>query len=203
MGKYYCEPCTRDFDSKEALEMHTSAKHTAGSKEEVKEQWKEKKNNRKRTKQIALWGVSLIVIALIIYGINNIIQNSGTYSQGQVHWHADLKVTVCGEDYPLPKPTGGSVHGQPFVGSILMHLHNEPQIHVEGTIKKAEDITVGKFMEGIGLNFKETELLDKKKGDLCPDGKAGTVKLLVNGKESLELARKVIMDGEEYELRFE
>lgn len=198
-----CELCQRDFDSKEALEMHTLAKHTAGSKEEVKEQWKEKQVQSKRMKQAFWYGLVIIAVVLAVYGITSTVQSGGTYSRGQVHWHADLKLMVCGEDIPLPKPTGGSVHGQPFIGSILMHLHNEPQIHVEGTIKKAEDITLGKFMEGIGLNFKETELLEKKNGDVCPDGNSGMVQLLVNGQLNEGLTRHVIVDGEKYEIRFE
>ena len=205
MAKYYCDPCIRNFDSKEALEMHTIAKHAVGSKDEIKEQWKEKKNRGKRTKQIAFVGITLIAIALLIYGISSIAKSSGTYSPGQVHWHADLKITVCGENIPLPKPTagGGTVHGESFIGIPFMHLHDEPQIHIEGTIKKAEDITLGRFMDVIGMNFKDTELLDKKNGDLCPGGKAGIVKLRVNGKESSELTRHVIVDGEEYEIKFE
>lgn len=203
MGTYRCEPCTRDFDSKEALEMHMVAKHTAGSQEEAQKQWKKKQVRSKRMKQILLYGSVVIVAALVVYGITSLVKSGGTYSRGQVHWHADLKVTVCGEDIPLPKPTGGGiVHGESFVGTPFMHLHDEPMIHIEGTVKSAEDITLGKFMEIIRLNFKDTELLDKKNGDSCPDGTAGKVELLVNGQPNEELTQHVIVEGEEYEIKF-
>ncbi len=210
-----CTPCQKEFTSKEALTMHTLAKHSVQTeglskeerkqaREEVKQEHHQKKVWIKRSKQIALYGLVGIAVVFLVYWMVSIAKTPGTYSKGQVHWHAHLKINVCGQNIPLPKPKAGtSVHGEPFVGIPFMHLHNEPQIHIEGTVRSAEEITLGKFMEVIGLNFKEGELLNKKNGDSCPDGTSGRVSVLVNGRESLELTQKVIVDGEDYELRFE
>ncbi len=104
----------------------------------------------------------------------------------------------------MPNPIPNNIaHGKPFVGSTLMHLHEEPLIHIEGTVVNKEDITLGKFMGVVGLNFKDNELLDKKNGDKCPNGNLGKVKLLVNNKENDELSNKVIVDGQSYKLVFE
>ena len=56
-------------------------------------------------------------------------------------------------------------------------------------------------MDVMGMEFTDTELLDKKNGDLC-DEKEGKVKLFVNGVESAEVSRQVIKDGERYEIVF-
>ena len=210
-----CEHCQKEFASKEALSMHTLAKHSIQAeglskeerkqaREEVKREHHHKRIWVNRSKQVALYGVLAVGIILLIYWVTSIAKAPPTYSKGQVHWHADLKISICGQDIPLPKPKGGTtVHGEPFVGTPFMHLHNEPSIHIEGTIRSAEDITLGKFMEVINLNFKAEELLNKRNGDPCPDGTPGKVQLFVNEKESPELTQKVIVDGEDYELRFE
>ena len=124
-------------------------------------------------------------------------QPSGPYSGGSIHWHATIKVFVCGEEYQLPAPQGGHHLGLP-----LLHTHEDRLIHIEGTIWKPEEITLGKYMEVIGENFKDDELIDKKNGDAC-DGQPGKVKLMANGKEDSMLSQYVIKDGDKYELRFE
>src|SRR3989338_8426863 len=203
MTELRCEPCQKKFASKEALEMHFLAKHSTASKEEQKELLREKSEQKKQKKKILWCGLAAIFLTLMIWGIVSIARQGGSYSQGQVHWHADLVLTVCGKNVPLPKPVAGTkVHGELFIGTPFLHLHNEPQIHVEGAIKDAREITLGKFMDIIGLKFTSTEFMDKKNGDACPDGSLGKVKLLVNGKENEELDTKVIIDKEKYEILF-
>ncbi len=181
MTPYHCDPCAKDF-------------LLFGSF---------KKKNRSALKRRILQGGGFLLLLLAFFGIAFIFQEE-SYSRGQVHWHANLKITVCGKEVPLPKPTAGGniVHGEAFVGIPFMHLHHEPKIHIEGTVKEAEDITLGKFMGVIGMKFTDTELLDKKNGDLCGE-KEGKVKLMVDGRESLELEKRVIKDGERYEILFE
>lgn len=203
MAELRCEPCQKTFASKEALEMHSIAKHSAASQEEQKELLREKSGEKKQRKKILWYGLAAVLLTFMVWGIVSVAQQRGSYSQGQVHWHADLSFMVCGEDVPLPKPVAGTkVHGEVFIGTPFLHLHNEQQIHIEGAIKDASEITLGKFMEVIGLTFTDSEFMNKKNGDTCPDGSLGKVKLLVNGKESPELADKVIVDGEKYELVF-
>ncbi len=211
---FLCDHCQKEFASKEALTMHTLAKHsaqTAGlnkeerkqTREEIKEEYRQKRTWIKRSKQVAFYGIIVVALTFVVYWGITVAKTPGTYSKGQIHWHAELSIELCGQKTPLPKPERGAlVHGEPFVGIPFMHLHNEPTIHIEGTVRSSEEITLGKFMEVIGLNFKDNELIDKKSGDSCPNGTLGKVYLLVNGRESSELTRKVIVDGEKYELKF-
>lgn len=203
MKEIRCEPCQKTFASKEAEKMHQIAKHSAASKEEQKELLQEHHQQKKGKKKMVWYGVAAVLSLLLAWGVYTLSTEDATYTYGQVHWHADISLMVCGKTIPLPKPVAGTnVHGEPFIGTPFMHLHNEPQIHIEGTVKEASDITLGRFMDGIGLTFTDTKFLDKKNGDACQDGSLGKVKLLVNGKESAELSNKVIVDGERYEVRF-
>ena len=202
-SNFSCKLCAKYFDSREALKMHHQAKHI--SKEEAHLQ-AEKTRKRKKVKKNLLYVLVVLAFLAVIYGLSVFFQGGGSYSQGQVHWHADLKITACGEDVPLPRPMeGGSiVHGESFIGTPFMHLHHEPKIHIEGTISNAEEIALSRFMDVIGIKFTDIELLDKKNGDLCDESgeKEGRVKLLVNGAESSDLSKHVIADGESYELVF-
>ena len=198
--EFHCDVCNKDFEKKQSLEMHNHAKHM--SKEEsqkVREGQREKKQTASKIKKFLLYGIPIVIVIWFAFVI---LFGEKPFSDGQVHWHADLSIELCGENILLPKPTGGSVHGQPFIGTPIMHLHSEPKIHLEGVIQKKEDITLENFMGIVGLNFKNNELLNYKNGDNCPDNSTGTVKLLVNGIENPAIADKSIVDGESYELVF-
>ena len=159
----------------------------------------EKTAFKKRNKRIVSWSVSLIIIFLIVYGIYFLFSGEKieSHSNGEVHWHSRLNVFVCGNEVLMPSPSG-----EHHVGLPLLHTHEDRLIHIEGIVWKPEDITLGKYMEAIGRNFKGNELLDKKNGNVC-NNLPGKVKFFVNGKENFELTNYVIKDGENYELRFE
>lgn len=208
-----CPDCGNEFSSSEALAMHQQMKHQQQeglSREERKEireaehnKQQEQRKRWKMLKSVLFYGIVIGGVVLLIWGIFS-LAGKRSFSGGQIHWHADLKLTVCGEDVPLPQPTASAtVHGEPFVGTPFMHLHRGPQIHIEGVVSTKEEIMIGKFMEVIERHFTDTEFLDKKNGDTCPDGQPGRVKLLINGQESNELTRHVIRDGERIEIRFE
>lgn len=194
-----CKDCGKDFADGQSLAMHVLAKH------KTEEEQLHSVEQKKRWRSVKRWLFPFVGIVLIVWFSFWLISGEETYTRGDVHWHAGLVLTVCGENVPLPQPLGvnDKVHGEPFVGTPLMHLHQGPLIHVEGVIVNKEDITLGKFMKVIGLNFKDDELLDKKNGVVCLNGKQGRVRLLVDGTESLELSQKIIQDDENYEIRFE
>lgn len=152
-----------------------------------------------KKKKLLMWSITSVAILAIIGFFIFLFsgETTGPFSGGEVHWHASVKVLLCGIQQSLPAPQPNA-----HLGSPLLHTHDDKQIHVEGTVWKAEDITLGKYMSAIGLTFTNDKLLDKENGDLC-DGKLGKVKLFVDGKENTELASYVIHDKESYELRFE
>lgn len=159
---------------------------------------------RKRRKQIVIYGILIVGIAALFYSFIAAGQKE-SYSPGPVHWHAKLEIFLCGEKTTLPQPEEEEkVHGETFLGANFMHLHaNDERIHIEGTVHTPEQITLGNFMNMIGLHFKNEELLEYKNGESCPNGDPGKVHLFVNGQENTALTEYVIHDGEEYQLRFE
>ena len=129
--------------------------------------------------------VSLVFIVMFSIGIMWLYTHRGkTYTAGEVHWHAYIDLNICGEkkDLPCLTETSGTVHGEEFCGTPMLHHHYDNIMHIEGRIKNKEDIALGKFFDAINVTFDKDKILDKKNGDLCPDGKPGKLKMYVNGQ---------------------
>ena len=200
-----CQPCDREFGSMDALEMHNRAKHGLKVSSEDKDKHHKKRQMAKKYKKRLKYIILILAVGLLLFWFINTARNYETpFTEGQIHWHANIQLSACGKNVPLPRPVSGtSVHGSSFIGTPLMHLHDGPTIHVEGLIRKEEEIFLGNFMKVINLNFNNDQFLEYKNGDLCPNGEPGKVKLLVNGVESSKLADKTIRDKERYQIVFE
>ena len=64
MTKTRCDICNRNFKNEEALSMHNQAKHSANSPKE---------SNPLPIKKIRNWGIALVIVALLIWGVIAII----------------------------------------------------------------------------------------------------------------------------------
>jgi len=185
------------------LSRHERQQLKRQQREQEREQHEQQQESKQKRKKLLLWSLGVIILIGIGYIVLSLPEKpetpkqTGPYSKGQVHWHAALKVFVCGEEKLMPAPTG-----EHHLGLPLLHTHADRLIHIEGTVWKPEEINLGKYMDAIGQNFKDDELLDKKNGDLC-NSTPGKVKLLVDGKENSLLTQYVIKDGENYMLKFE
>jgi hypothetical protein len=124
------------------------------------------------------------------------------YTQGPVHWHASVAVEVCGLTRELPCGNRAFAHGENACGVGLLHHHLDDTLHIEGQVPRSSDIRVGRFFEVIGSRFTKTELADKKNGDVCPGGGAGTVQLYVNGRKNDQLDDYVPKDGDRLRVVF-
>lgn len=126
------------------------------------------------------WLVALAIIVGIFFAIKSasktVTPPETAYTSGPVHWHAAIKLSVCGVPRDLPGLQDGSM-----AGPVLYHHHGDDTWHIEGRIFKKEDIALGKFFDVQGVPFDRDRLLDKKNGDTCPDGRAGEVQMFVNG----------------------
>lgn len=110
-----------------------------------------------------------------------------------VHWHANLRILVCGQERKVPVNKG----------EPLLHTHRDANlIHVEGLIQGSSDVTLGKFMDAVGVPFSQTQVFDAQNGERCPDGTIGAWKMAVNGTPSAEFREYEIKDGDEIELNF-
>ncbi len=167
-----------------ALTSHQKREQQKKEREEAKEH-KETEKEMKERKKNYLW-ISITILVLIAFAIGVgwlYTHRTETYTDREVHWHASVDVTICGEhkDLPCGKETPGQVHGEKFCGIHEMHHHYDNVIHIEGLIQKKEDIALGRFFDIIGVPFDKDKIMDKKNGDLC-DGKPGKLKMYVNGQ---------------------
>ena len=189
-----------DLTKNERRQLKLQEKRDAKARMQGQEIKTEKSNKLLLYGGAALAVIILIGIFLSLPKSEPVDLETGTLSfpLGNIHWHATPLVYVCGENIPTPVPTPGT-----HLGSNLLHTHDDRLAHVEGSVASPNQITLGIYMANIGMRFSETQLVDKKNGDLCPDGETGTVKLVVNEVENTQLNNYVIRDGDTMEMRFE
>lgn len=170
------------------------------------ESGKNRRSSAKRNR-LAMYSVIILVIAGLSYGTFSLAtsappaaNNANGYQlpSGPVHWHATLSIYICGELRSIPTPVG-----QQHLGSPLLHTHEDALIHIEGVVTSPSDITLGKFFDFIFVKFSQTEIMDRKNGDACPNDQQGSVRMSVNGIPSAEFRDYVVMDGDRIEIRFE
>ena len=195
MEENKCTHCNKVFTSKEALEMHTKAKHPEHKPT----------LDLKTKKRIIKYSLTFVIIILIAYGGYNLFQNSaklssGSYTKGNVHWHAYPTVEICGEEKQLPYPIGANEH----LGSALLHTHSPPEnyIHIEGHVYSADEIKLGKYFDGLGVKFNQDEIFDTKNGDLC-NNQPGKLRMFANNVESFEFRNYVIKDQDKILMKYE
>ena len=111
------------------------------------------------------------------------------------NWLADYSVYLCGEiQQPFPQSADIGIY---TTGDGKIHIKPNKQ---EETGKNAN---LGRFFDGLKQNFSDTQLLDKKSGDICPKiNQTGKVKLLINDQENTEFRNYVPRDGDKAEFRF-
>jgi hypothetical protein len=175
----------QDDGSKEVLDAltgHEKREQARKAKEEAHHQ-KDAAQESREAKKSYFW-TSIVIIILIAFagGIWWLYTHKPeVYTAGSIHWHAFLDINICGEKRDV---RGGEMTGtmaeSAMYGPHLLHHHNDNTIHIEGQVIKKEDIQLGKFFDGIDIPFDKDKIMDKKNGDLCPDGRPGVLKMYVN-----------------------
>jgi hypothetical protein len=175
-------------------------------KQERLQQERDMKSREKRNKMLT-YMLIISLVSFMGYSVFNLTvspitgnvasDNTGIIPSGDVHWHATPRIFLCGEEKKIYAPVTG------HAGTSLLHTHSDRRIHVEGVIPSSEHITIGRFFDNIFVKFSETEIMNYKNGDVCPDGNPGYVKMFVNEAENNEFRNYVVRDGDVIEIRFE
>ena len=140
--------------------------------------------------------VVLIGFSTLYLAGETVYENLVSESGGPVHWHADFELWICGEKIAFKESEGL----ENKVGTNEFHHHNDNRIHIEGTVIRLEDVSLGKFFESIEGKFTQDEIeviakdgtvIDKHNGDEC-NGVPGTLKFFVNGEPNNEFGNYVI-----------
>lgn len=135
-------------------------------------------------------------------------------TNGPVHWHATVEITVCGNLVDLPRIPAGQGH----LGTGVLHTHDDNVIHVEGAVQRPEDITVGRFFRNIGLDVTATSVSEygktkscdtsRTEGSAAPEnatrslGDSGKLTAYVNGEETPDFLDHSIRDGDVIQLMY-
>ena len=145
-------------------------------------------------------GGVVVVVGLVIMLIYRAVVSTVATGSGATmsdHWHAPFKVMVCGARVgPLPA-SEGDIHTH---GDDVIHIHP----HTADT--QGRNANIAAFLKNVPLKVTPTSLEVNGKtynnGDKCPDGKPGTVSVLVNNKPVAEFLAYTPRDRDEVEFRF-
>ncbi len=174
------------------------------TKKERKKITKEKKQAMKNQKK-ALASVEnkhylrtlfwLIIVPSFLLGLFGwiIVQNNKTKSTKPVHWHMPISYEFCGKPFtPVEKKEHGLVHG-----------HDDGLAHVEGKITDDKSITLGVFMDTIGMPFDADKIGEFTNGDTCPNSDTpGQVQVFIDGKLNTEFRDHVFNNKEKIKIIF-
>jgi hypothetical protein len=93
------------------------------------------------------------------------------------HWHARYAIELCGKTLPPLLPSSGDVHTH---GDGIIHIH---PASAASTGRRAN---LGTFFRTTQVRISETSITvpgeTHANGERCPDGKVGTLKVLVQSK---------------------
>jgi len=167
----------------EEATSHEKREQRRLEREQAEKQKEQAIELKQRKKNYISIGITVLIIVAFAVGIWYLMTNKEEmYTDSEIHWHALVDITVCGQHKDLPKAeSGDTVHGKSYRGIHLIHTHDDNIIHIEGVIQKKEDIALGRFFDVIEVPFDKDKIMDVKNGDLC-DGKPGTLKMYVNGQ---------------------
>ena len=151
-------------------------------------------------KKIVIYSVVVVVVVVLGFALFKLLRSPAeeSFTEEAVHWHARLKVFLCGEERLMPAPVG-----EHHLGLPLLHTHEDRLIHIEGRIWRKEDIMLGKYMDAVGVPFAQDRIFEHVNGNMCNDGKENKVRMFVNGEENFEFRDYVIRDNDETVVRYE
>lgn len=142
------------------------------------------------------WAVGGLVVAAF-GGLFWYLGTRPLYPNVGHHWHAPFSVVICGERLPPLPASPGDIHTH---GDDVIHIH--PSRPETG----GPNATLAAFLASTPMKVTATSLEIRGRtytnGDRCPDGRAGRVQVIVNGRERADFATYVPQDGDRIEFRF-
>ncbi len=197
-----CEPCQRDFDSAEALQMHNQAKHAEAAKTSAGSSILSALPLAQK-KKIRNWTLAFVLLGLIIFGFGFWVKSSRTIDDTDntipyfevptrpIHWHPHLTIKIDGKEMKIPKDVGitSTVH-------YPIHTHEEDNIlHLENNKPTKETVLLGYFFKVWGKKFNKECIFDH-----CTD--KGTLKMYVNGQENFDYQNYFMQDKDEIVIEY-
>lgn len=123
--------------------------------------------------------VLVISLPTLFFVISTIYMNAISVTGGPVHWHADFKIYVCGEEIEPPKPPHFLSNK---TGTPDLHEHVDKRLHVEGVVIERDDVSLANFFKVQGGELTDISfsiptasgIKVVKNGDVCQNDLPGT-----------------------------
>lgn len=165
-------------DAQEPLSRRERREQKKQEQAERSQEREKRYAKRDRNKRIRNYGITVIVLALIGYGVfYQLNRDFGPrFFSGQVHWHATLRLETCGEYRSL----GGLGSETNHFGNQILHTHGDNLYHLEGAPRYVSETTLGSFFNAIGVPLENDRLYQYRNGQICPNGTPGMVRMTVN-----------------------
>jgi hypothetical protein len=146
---------------------------------------------------------TLITCTTLFLVITTLFMNSTAASNGPVHWHADFEIWACGKEITLRMPHGYSNR----IGTPLLHEHNDKRIHIEGTVYRPYDASLGNFFRALGGEMKkdmvsvptDTGIVLMASGISCGDGIDRALQVFVYKTHGAYYTQEKITDPANYQ----
>ena len=114
------------------------------------------------------------------------------------HWHATIRMEICGEEISLPPSSGG------------VHSHGDDRIHIhpQDAGEAGPNASLGRFFDSFPMIMETGRIQvpggeSYQNGSPCPDGEAGTVQVLVSGEDFTNTLRSYTpKEGNQVEVYF-
>jgi len=194
------EPHAQQGATFESAPQKTENKYTS-KKEQRADRERSRGRSKKRTK-MALWIVPLILLLGLVVWIFTLPRKYVSPAvPGKNHIHANLKITINGEQVTIPAgiglPPGGSAVHIPGAQKVIhTHVEND-QLHIEAVTSgplHEDDTKMSTFFAIWGKDFSSTSIL----GNTTFSG--GTIQLLVNGEPNTNYQNYQMRDGDNLEI---
>lgn len=167
-----------------------------------RQQKKEELFERHHQKKLKKLLRTIVVILIIGGGVSALvwflitrppIPESEIISKQGIHWHANLRIKILGQDQSISTNIGIGIAHQPI------HTHeSDGVIHMEfsGLVKK-DNIKLSRFFKIWGKTFNENCIFDK-----C-NGAEGQIKMFVNGEQNYEFENYIMQNEDKIEIVFD
>ena len=121
-----------------------------------------------------------------------------------IHWHAELNISVCGNEVFLPEEVGDLNAQHTHNDTNRLHLHAMTKMNVDQTALLTPDQhKLGDVFQQTGIRFNSTCFSSYCNGDACIGSGAGKLRMTVNGEANTEYDEYVWIDGDEIAIVFE
>ena len=146
----------------------------------------------KHLKSFSLTIATLLAIIFFAYSIieykKNVTESEGifTCAEGRCFWtahiHTLVRLNLCGKEILLPKLVGPLSGIHTHTEENILHWHDklpaDPKTH---ELLHTTPLTIDFGLKTVSIDMTSESLMEEKTGDLCPDGRPGTLKFFVNG----------------------